>query len=509
MTSGAEKKTLTSAEPGLTLPRGAPAAAQPKGAGEWEESAGWSPPTAPLSPSVEQLQEKFGELDTRGAERAKPPAWGAASGLDLRGAERARSPAGGAALRAAPAAASPPPQPQPAALTLPCQGAAGGGGAAGSPPAAAWRLPPTPAVWGAPAYGAQQVVRVPPGYLLVRAGREPPALRPTFDGQAEKLAYFLSQARIYLGRYGAAFPDDEARVSAIAESLDGEAAEWMMALHDVGAPELGGVEAFLEGLRERFEDPILTRRAELAMYSLRQGSRSVAEYIGQFRRIAQRLRGWPEQLLVCQFRDGLSREMYQGCLFRGFPDSLPAWYRLASTLELELRGRGLLTAPESRGREKRPPARRGRGSPPPTASGGPRRPAGGCFRCGEEGGHRPANCPAPRPASTPGAPSHPKTPNKERSGGAREAVQVSPESSDGEGSPTPDQPGVVFCEIDSQGEDRPTVSGATPHWLPRWGWWESPSQKRGRGRPFAALLESGCSRCFIGLKAVDSLGPKA
>lgn len=46
-----------------------------KRAADWEESAEWKSLTTSLGPSVEQLQEKFRELDMRGMEEVRSPGW--------------------------------------------------------------------------------------------------------------------------------------------------------------------------------------------------------------------------------------------------------------------------------------------------------------------------------------------------------------------------------------------------------------------------------------------------
>ncbi|KAK9395711.1 hypothetical protein NXF25_019072 [Crotalus adamanteus] len=117
---------------------------------------------------------------------------------------------------------------------------------------------------------------VPPGYLLVQDNCEPPPLKATFNGGPEKLACFLNQVWIYLGRHRVVFPDEVTCVNAIVANLEGEAAERMVALPDEGAPELGIIDDFLEGLQTRFWDPT---QAESDICSIRQGNRPMAEYI--------------------------------------------------------------------------------------------------------------------------------------------------------------------------------------------------------------------------------------
>lgn len=59
------------------------------------------------------------------------------------------------------------------------------------------------------------------------------------------------------------FPDEGACVNTITANLEGEVAEWMVVLHNKGAPELGNISTFVEGLGARFGDPTQARWVEL------------------------------------------------------------------------------------------------------------------------------------------------------------------------------------------------------------------------------------------------------
>lgn len=72
----------------------------------------------------------------------------------------------------------------------------------------------------------------------------PPPIKATFEGNPEKLAFFLNQVVSHLDQHGAAYADNEARMDTIMDNLDREVAEWLMALHN-GAPKLGDPDAFL------------------------------------------------------------------------------------------------------------------------------------------------------------------------------------------------------------------------------------------------------------------------
>lgn len=63
----------------------------------------------------------------------------------------------------------------------------------------------------------------------------------------------------------------------------------------------------------------------------------MAEYIHEFWRITCKLRHRLEQLLVYHFRDGLNRELFHTCLFRGISDWIHEWYQMVMVVYLNIR----------------------------------------------------------------------------------------------------------------------------------------------------------------------------
>ncbi|KAK9407417.1 Retrotransposon-derived protein PEG10 [Crotalus adamanteus] len=119
-----------------------------------------------------------------------------------------------------------------------------------------------------------------------------------FESQLEKLGYFLTQVWNYLKRYGGRHPDDSLRVNAISMNLEGDAMEWLVSLFDEVAPELHDVDPFMQELQNPFEDPTETRKADAKIRTIRQGKRTVAEYIREFCSLVAQVRWWPKHMLV-------------------------------------------------------------------------------------------------------------------------------------------------------------------------------------------------------------------
>lgn len=111
-------------------------------------------------------------------------------------------------------------------------------------------------------------------------------------------------------RGGYTWTGDGASMDAIVTNLEGEAAEWVMGLHDKEAPKLGDCDAFLGELRNCFGDNTQVKLAEFEICAIRQGSRPVTEYIREFQRLVEKLRqagvtlgpllqGWPQLRTIC------------------------------------------------------------------------------------------------------------------------------------------------------------------------------------------------------------------
>lgn len=63
-----------------------------------------------------------------------------------------------------------------------------------------------------------------------------------------------------------------------------------MFLHDKEVLELQELDAFIQALQDRFEDPTVARHAEIHICFLWQGKQPVTEYIQDFRSLAAHLK---------------------------------------------------------------------------------------------------------------------------------------------------------------------------------------------------------------------------
>lgn len=144
----------------------------------------------------------------------------------------------------------------------------------------------------------------------------------TFDGDLEKLTFFLNQVHSHVNHNVDAYPDPAAMVDVIAANLEGEASEWLNSLHNEQAPELWNLNLFIWGLRTRFENEPIALQAEKDIHEVKQAGRPVKEYVREFRRVAGLIERWPERSLVHHFKNGLDNNLFQACIYQGIPDQL-------------------------------------------------------------------------------------------------------------------------------------------------------------------------------------------
>ncbi|KAK9395824.1 retrotransposon-derived protein PEG10 [Crotalus adamanteus] len=357
--------------------------------------------------------------------------------------------------------------------------------------------------WNQPQWGPQQPVFAPP-------------FNATFDGDPEKLIFFLNQVRSHLNRWAYLYPEPGAMVDVIGANLEGEASEWLNNLYSEQALELEDPHLFLLGLRERFEDPSIGLKAAGQIHKIKQAGRPALEYVREFRKMAGRIEGWPEQSLIHHFIEGLDDHLSQACIYREVPDRLQEWYQTAVKLDVKLsrykkpppqEPEQQLELPEQQSPPRKPSttARAERPRPPARLS-------FECFRCGQ-GGHRAATCPVPYPRlqSKPGPAMQKKPaqrlPREKSNRLTQEPVaQVTPHTQENAKTPGGPAPALPFFDSNDEGENDPMVSQQIlPFSLPA----KLVIPTSGAQIDLNVLIDSGCTRCIISLAFAMKMGIRA
>uniref|UniRef100_A0A8C2M9Y4 Retrotransposon-like protein 1 n=1 Tax=Cricetulus griseus TaxID=10029 RepID=A0A8C2M9Y4_CRIGR len=177
-----------------------------------------------------------------------------------------------------------------------------------------------------------------------------PSIRP-FSGDRRDYHEFIVLCQMALQNHQAMFPTDQLRVRFLIRHMTDLALEWATTLIEQESPLLNNFSAFLQAMSDRFEYRQTLRVAEDAIFSIRQGNRSVADYINEFQSLVPTLR-WPDEVLQAHLCQGLNEDI-RHYLFRiPQPESLENLMVLVLQIEDKLAERRavLRLPPESRPR---------------------------------------------------------------------------------------------------------------------------------------------------------------
>ncbi|KAL6035319.1 hypothetical protein STEG23_012587 [Scotinomys teguina] len=172
-----------------------------------------------------------------------------------------------------------------------------------------------------------------------------------FSGDRRDYHEFIVLCQMTLQNYPSMLYNDQLRVKFVICHLSGLALEWANGLEEQNSPLLSNYSGFIEAMSEMFEYRQSLRVAEDAMFTIRQGNRSVAEYINEFQSLVPTL-GWPDEVLQAHLCQGLNEDI-RHYLFRiPQPDSLENLMVLVLQIEDKLAERRavLRLPPESRPR---------------------------------------------------------------------------------------------------------------------------------------------------------------
>uniref|UniRef100_A0ACB8F0U8 Uncharacterized protein n=1 Tax=Sphaerodactylus townsendi TaxID=933632 RepID=A0ACB8F0U8_9SAUR len=132
-------------------------------------------------------------------------------------------------------------------------------------------------------------------------------LKACFDGTMEKLAYFLILVEAHIEKHGSDYED-----------------------------EVEQFPHFMLALRQQFEDPF-EEKARVRLRQIRQGSRSVSEYVSEFCQVAGVVQDCLRQVKFHFFQEGLHPEVAQWAMVTAEPTYLAGWYTRAGEVEVLLR----------------------------------------------------------------------------------------------------------------------------------------------------------------------------
>lgn len=120
------------------------------------------------------------------------------------------------------------------------------------------------------------------------------------------------------------FASEEAKIAFLVSLLAGAARDWGTAVWEQQGPLCRSYSAFIAEMKHNFDHPVQGRDASVRLLSIKQGSRSVAEYALEFRTLAAEA-GWNEVALRGSFYNGLSDQLKDELSLREEPATLDQW----------------------------------------------------------------------------------------------------------------------------------------------------------------------------------------
>uniref|UniRef100_A0AAQ5Z1J7 CCHC-type domain-containing protein n=2 Tax=Amphiprion ocellaris TaxID=80972 RepID=A0AAQ5Z1J7_AMPOC len=163
--------------------------------------------------------------------------------------------------------------------------------------------------------------------------REPFVPMPErYGGDQGACQAFLMQTSLVFELQPLTYRTDRSRIAYILSLLTGVARKWGLAVWAAQTPICHSYVAFIQEIKKVFDHPVRGRDAGYRLLSLRQASRSTAEYAVEFRTLAV-ASGWNDVALQGAFQFGLSDAVKDELAMRDESSSLDELIALAIRLD--------------------------------------------------------------------------------------------------------------------------------------------------------------------------------
>lgn len=189
--------------------------------------------------------------------------------------------------------------------------------------------PPSPHDSGAAANPAPATRQIQP---ILEPRLTPPEL---FKGEPDQCRPFLTQCDIHFQLQPSSFPSERSKVAYAISLLAGKAKTWGTNEWQRNSSSVFSFAGFSKELCRVFDPVLPEREAARRLFSVKQGSRRVTEYIIEFHAIANGSH-WNEEALTDAFYRGLSNEIKDGLATKRYPDSLQDLEDIATRVDLRL-----------------------------------------------------------------------------------------------------------------------------------------------------------------------------
>lgn len=181
-------------------------------------------------------------------------------------------------------------------------------------------------------------VAQPPPAAFRDAASPPPE---PFSGELGKCRGFVLQCSLVFRRSPQSFPDDASKISYIIGLLRDKALRWAEAIIDEEKIYRYSYDDFLDLFKQTFSPKISEEEAAKKLWTLKQGNRSAAELVIEFRTLAADS-GWNAPALKGAFLHALCEKLKDELASRDEPDTLDDLIALAIRIDNRLRERNRL-----------------------------------------------------------------------------------------------------------------------------------------------------------------------
>lgn len=179
----------------------------------------------------------------------------------------------------------------------------------------------------------------PSPYESAQFMREPHVPDPDhYRGDMGKCGGFLLQCSLVFTQKPITYSQDHSKIAFIMGLLQGKALDWATAMWQSNSDIHNDYKKFVQELKKVFDHPVQGKEASKRLLTIRQGSRSVAEYSVEFRTLAAEA-GWDDAALQTVFVNGLNEQLKDELALKEDSDNLDSIVSLAIKLDNRLRER--------------------------------------------------------------------------------------------------------------------------------------------------------------------------
>lgn len=121
-----------------------------------------------------------------------------------------------------------------------------------------------------------------------------------YSGDPDSCRSFFTQIKLVFRAQPSRYQTETAKIAYLTTLLDGPPLSYFNALYEQDSPAVQSFEELESELKRVYDHPVRSQQAGMFLMRLRQGRRSVRDYVCEFRSLAVES-GWNDQALITAF----------------------------------------------------------------------------------------------------------------------------------------------------------------------------------------------------------------